>query len=83
METPLVLASVSVKEASDMTHGVMSQCVLLKNVTRAGPALCANLVLKVNMKLGGINSRIVADEMYLPFFASVSSTIHVLLWKRE
>ncbi|PAV74327.1 hypothetical protein WR25_13833 isoform C [Diploscapter pachys] len=53
----------TVKEASDMVHGIMSQCVLLKNVTRSSAATCANLVLKINMKLGGINSRIVADQI--------------------
>ena len=39
----------------------MSQCVLMKNVERPSLATCSNIVLKLNMKLGGINSRIVAD----------------------
>ncbi|KAJ1348323.1 hypothetical protein KIN20_003601 [Parelaphostrongylus tenuis] len=53
----------TVKESSDMIHGIMSQCVLIKNVQRPSPAACSNIVLKVNMKLGGINSRIVADNI--------------------
>ncbi|ETN70048.1 PAZ domain protein, partial [Necator americanus] len=58
----------TVKESSDMIHGIMSQCVLMKNVQRPSPATCSNIILKtrslqVNMKLGGINSRIVADNI--------------------
>ncbi|CAD6187630.1 unnamed protein product [Caenorhabditis auriculariae] len=53
----------TVKEQSDIVHGIMSQCVLMKNVSRPTPATCANIVLKLNMKLGGINSRIVADQI--------------------
>ena len=51
------------KEQSDIVHGIMSQCVLMKNVSRPTPATCANIVLKLNMKMGGINSRIVADQI--------------------
>ncbi|CAP29475.2 Protein CBR-TAG-76 [Caenorhabditis briggsae] len=53
----------TVKEQSDIVHGIMSQCVLMKNVSRPTPATCANIVLKLNMKMGGINSRIVADQI--------------------
>ncbi|CAI2348079.1 unnamed protein product [Caenorhabditis sp. 36 PRJEB53466] len=53
----------TVKEQSDIIHGIMSQCVLMKNVSRSTPATCANIVLKLNMKMGGINSRIVADAI--------------------
>lgn len=53
----------TIKEKADIVHGIMSQCVLMKNVTRPTPATCANIVLKLNMKLGGINSRIVADKI--------------------
>lgn len=48
-----------------MAHGVMSQCILMKNVMRCTPALASNLVLKLNTKLGGVNSKIVADEMFV------------------
>ncbi|CAI5441874.1 unnamed protein product [Caenorhabditis angaria] len=53
----------TVKEQSDIVHGIMSQCVLMKNVLRPTAATCANIVLKLNMKMGGINSRIVADQI--------------------
>ena len=55
-----------------MIHGVMSQCVLLKNIQGRpgprggggpGPVFLANMVIKVNMKLGGVNSRLEADEV--------------------
>ncbi|KAI6242624.1 hypothetical protein M3Y99_00167000 [Aphelenchoides fujianensis] len=53
----------TVKELSDMQYGLMSQCVLFRNVQRPSPATCANLVLKINMKLGGVNSALVADDV--------------------
>ncbi|KAH7732179.1 tag-76 [Aphelenchoides avenae] len=53
----------AVKECSDTVFGIMSQCVLLKTAQRPGPATCANLALKVNIKLGGINSRVIADSV--------------------
>ncbi|GMT00939.1 hypothetical protein PENTCL1PPCAC_23113 [Pristionchus entomophagus] len=65
----------TVKECSDMVHGVMSQCVLLKNVLRPSPATCANLILKLNMKLGGINSRLVADEITQKYLIDVPTIV--------
>ncbi|KAI6203095.1 hypothetical protein M3Y94_00516900 [Aphelenchoides besseyi] len=53
----------TVKELSDMQFGLMSQCVLFRNVQRPTTASCANIVLKINMKLGGVNSCLVADEV--------------------
>ncbi|CAD5220513.1 unnamed protein product [Bursaphelenchus xylophilus] len=53
----------TIKELSDMRYGVMSQCILFKSTQRPSPATCANLVLKMNMKLGGVNSRLVADQI--------------------
>ncbi|CAD5229313.1 unnamed protein product [Bursaphelenchus okinawaensis] len=53
----------TIKELSDMRYGVMSQCILFKSTQRPSPATCANLVLKINMKLGGVNSRLVADQI--------------------
>lgn len=58
-----------------MIHGVMSQCVLLKNVMRPSPATCANIVLKVNMKLGGINSRLVADSITQKYLIDVPTLV--------
>lgn len=32
-----------------MVHGIMSQCVLFRNVQRPSPATCSNIVLKVSL----------------------------------
>ncbi|KAK6051200.1 PAZ domain protein [Cooperia oncophora] len=42
----------TVKESSDMIHGIMSQCVLMKNVQRPSPATCSNIILKVSAVYG-------------------------------
>ena len=39
----------TVKECSDMVHGIMSQCILFRNVKRPSPATCSNIVLKVSL----------------------------------
>ncbi|KAF0690408.1 hypothetical protein As57867_018078, partial [Aphanomyces stellatus] len=49
------------KRASDVTFGIPSQCMLLKHATKASPQYIANIMLKVNMKLGGRNSICRAD----------------------
>ncbi len=61
------VVSVTVKECSDLTHGVMTQCLQMKTVSKASSATLANIVLKLNAKLGGINCRTVADEMSVLF----------------
>ncbi|MCP9264552.1 Protein argonaute-2 [Dirofilaria immitis] len=65
----------TVKECSDMIHGIMSQCILMKNVMRPSPATCCNLILKINMKLGGINSRVVADSITQKYLIDVPTII--------
>uniref|UniRef100_A0A915CI33 Uncharacterized protein n=1 Tax=Parascaris univalens TaxID=6257 RepID=A0A915CI33_PARUN len=65
----------TVKECSDMVHGIMSQCVLMKNVSRISTATCANIVLKINMKLGGINSRVVADSITQKYLIDVPTLV--------
>ncbi|OQS04315.1 Argonaute1 (AGO1) [Thraustotheca clavata] len=45
-----------VKRASDITFGIPSQCMLLKHIGKKSPQYIANILLKVNMKLGGKNS---------------------------
>ncbi|VDM99836.1 unnamed protein product [Thelazia callipaeda] len=65
----------TVKECSDMVHGIMSQCILLKNVIRPSPATCCNIILKMNMKLGGINSRVVADSVTQKYLVDVPTLI--------
>ncbi|KAL3669043.1 hypothetical protein V7S43_006328 [Phytophthora oleae] len=45
-----------IKRKSDTVLGVFSQCIVAKNIRGAKPQICANLCLKINMKLGGKNS---------------------------
>uniref|UniRef100_A0A0R3RQP8 PAZ domain-containing protein n=1 Tax=Elaeophora elaphi TaxID=1147741 RepID=A0A0R3RQP8_9BILA len=65
----------TVKECSDMIHGIMSQCILMKNITRSSSATCCNMILKMNMKLGGINSRVVADSITQKYLIDVPTLI--------
>lgn len=65
----------TVKECSDMIHGIMSQCILMKNVTRPSPVTCCNIILKMNMKLGGINSRVIADSITQKYLIDVPTLI--------
>lgn len=68
-----------------MVHGIMSQCVLMRNVQRPSPATCSNIVLKagarerreeqMNMKLGGINSRLVADGITHKYLVGVPTLV--------
>ncbi|CAE1171979.1 ELF2C [Acanthosepion pharaonis] len=45
-----------VKRVGDITFGLATQCVQAKNVTRTSAQTLSNLCLKINVKLGGINS---------------------------
>ncbi|TKR75776.1 hypothetical protein L596_017019 [Steinernema carpocapsae] len=65
----------TVKECGDMNYGIMSQCVLMKNVQRPSPATCSNIILKINAKLGGINSRVVPDAVTRKFLIDVPTLI--------
>ena len=53
-----------VKRVGDTMLGVASQCVQLKNVVRPSPQTLSNLCLKINVKLGGINSILVPGIRY-------------------
>ncbi|XP_020617491.1 protein argonaute-2-like isoform X2 [Orbicella faveolata] len=44
-----------IKRVGDIVLGIPTQCVLSKYVQQAKPDLCANIALKINAKLGGIN----------------------------
>ena len=48
-----------VKRVGDTLLGVATQCVQTKNVSKPSPQTLSNLCLKINVKLGGINSIIV------------------------
>ena len=43
----------------DTLLGVATQCVQVKNVQKPSPQTLSNLCLKINVKLGGINSILV------------------------
>ncbi|KAL0086448.1 hypothetical protein J3Q64DRAFT_1740019 [Phycomyces blakesleeanus] len=56
-----------VKRVSDTVIGVPSQCLQSKHVSEAKKQLCANVALKVNMKLGGQNVKLAPNQ--IPFIA--------------
>jgi eukaryotic translation initiation factor 2C len=61
-----------IKRMSDTVLGIPSQCVLLKNIRKPRPDYCANVALKINLKLSGKNS-IVRD--ILPVVSSCPTII--------
>ena len=44
-----------IKRVGDNVIGIPTQCVQSKHVNRTNPQVCANIALKINSKLGGIN----------------------------
>ncbi|XP_076371503.1 protein argonaute-2-like [Tachypleus tridentatus] len=48
-----------VKRVGDTVLGMATQCVQSKNVNKTSPQTLSNLCLKINVKLGGINSILV------------------------
>lgn len=45
----------TVKNCAYMTLGIHTQCMQAKHLQRPNPQYCANLCLKINVKLGGFN----------------------------
>ncbi|KAL3668384.1 hypothetical protein V7S43_006473 [Phytophthora oleae] len=45
-----------IKRMSDTVLGIPSQCVVAANLRKGNPQICANICLKMNMKLSGKNS---------------------------
>ena len=45
----------------DTVLGMATQCVQAKNVNKTSPQTLSNLCLKINVKLGGINSILVPN----------------------
>ncbi|GAB5586216.1 hypothetical protein Unana1_01116 [Umbelopsis nana] len=56
-----------IKRISDTVIGVATQCVQSKHIHEAKKQYCANVCLKVNLKLGGMNSFIVPQQ--IPFIS--------------
>jgi eukaryotic translation initiation factor 2C len=48
-----------VKRVGDTVLGIATQCVQAKNVNKTSPQTLSNLCLKINVKLGGVNSILV------------------------
>ncbi|KAF0286701.1 Protein argonaute-2 [Amphibalanus amphitrite] len=48
-----------VKRVGDTVLGLATQCVQAKNVNKTSPQTLSNLCLKINVKLGGVNSILV------------------------
>ena len=53
-----------VKRVGDSVIGIPTQCVQVKFVQQAKPQVCANILLKINAKLGGTNH--VIDDSFKP-----------------
>ena len=52
-----------IKHAGDISIGIATQCILVKNVLKSANSTLGNLCLKINAKLGGINNIILPSEL--------------------
>ena len=62
--SPPLLAPAEVKRVGDTLLGVATQCVQVKNVLKPSAQTLSNLCLKINVKLGGVNSILVPGIRY-------------------
>ncbi|KAJ1943853.1 hypothetical protein FBU59_002779 [Linderina macrospora] len=53
----------AIKNYAYTTMGIHTQCMQSKHVQRTNPQYCANLCLKINIKLGGINQSLPTNSM--------------------
>ena len=60
-DTFCILFVAEVKRVGDTALGIATQCVQSKNVTKCQTQTLSNLCLKINAKLGGINSILAPD----------------------
>ncbi|KAJ7216364.1 argonaute-like protein [Mycena pura] len=65
-----------VKHWGDITKGVPTQCMKSRNCTRATVQFWANVALKVNVKMGGIN--VITDPSQVPLLSDPHNPIVVL-----
>ena len=75
----LVFLLAEVKRVGDTLLGVATQCVQTKNINKISIQTISNLCLKINVKLGGINSIIVPEMKYVNFL-SFSTCVSGVLW---
>jgi hypothetical protein len=52
-----------IKRVSDTVLGIPTQCILGKHTRRPSKQYCANVSLKINAKLGGVNAELVVRPM--------------------
>ena len=57
-----------VKRIGDTLLGVATQCLQLKNVINPSGQTLANVCLKINVKLGGINTILAPEIRYVLHF---------------
>ncbi|CAJ0824534.1 10343_t:CDS:10 [Entrophospora sp. SA101] len=62
-----------IKRVSDTVIGVVTQCVQGRNIMSAKKQYCANVCLKINVKLGGMNSFLLPEE--IPFITDVPTIL--------
>ncbi|GLJ47333.1 hypothetical protein SUGI_0999280 [Cryptomeria japonica] len=66
----------SVKKLCELELGIWTQCCLAEHVKKCKPEYIANVILKINAKLGGQNSLLVDEERKtLPLISEVPSLI--------
>ncbi|PVU88910.1 hypothetical protein BB561_005642 [Smittium simulii] len=62
-----------IKKTAYTELGVHTQCMIGKHITKPNPQYCANLCLKMNVKLGGISSTLTTSS--LPKISSVPTIV--------
>lgn len=62
-----------IKRTGETILGIPTQCLLMRNVQRPNKQYLANVCLKVNAKLGGINQ--VLGENHLPFLRQIPTIV--------
>ena len=83
----VIVDAAELKRVGEIVFGLATQCVQAKNVTKTSPQTLSNLCLKINVKLGGINSILLPSirlAMRCTFrcifqFAVLSGKCHVFL----
>lgn len=74
-----------VKRVGDNQVGIRTQCVLSKNAKKANYSTMGNLCLKINSKLGGLNSIIHEDHKYVlwKFYNPIVLYLGVIFLKHQ
>ncbi len=62
-----------IKRVSETELGIVTQCIQLRHARNPKPQYCGNVLLKVNVKCGGVNS--VVDRGSLPVIPEVPTIV--------